>query len=125
MVLNLEQGANAYLLLISATLGNTLGSTLNYYFGLKGEKFLINKKMIQEKKIEKFSIFFNKYGGYSLLLSWVPIIGDPITFMAGISKYNFKKFLLIVCIAKMARYLFIILSWTAIFQPKNLVISLL
>lgn len=100
------------MLLASATLGNTLGSTLNYYFGLKGEEFLIEKKMLKEEKIEKFNIFFNKYGGYSLWLSWVPIIGDPITFMAGISKYDFKKFLLIVLMAKMGRYLFIIISWS-------------
>ncbi len=99
------------MLLLSATTGNTLGSTLNYYFGFKGEEFLLEKKMLKKEKIDKFTIFFNKYGGYSLWLSWVPIIGDPITLMAGIGRYNFKKFLFIVLMAKMGRYIFVILGW--------------
>jgi len=50
---------------------------------------------------------FNKYGGYALLLSWVPIIGDPITMIAGAAKYNLKVFIPIVALAKTARYIFI------------------
>lgn len=104
-------GANVYLLLIFATVGNTLGSVLNYYFGLKGEEYLLEKKMIKQEKIIKIQNIFNKYGGYSLLLSWVPLIGDPITFIAGLSQYNFKKFLVLVFIAKAGRYIFLALVY--------------
>ena len=75
------------------------------------EEYLVEKKVLDEKKILKGQKYFNKYGGYSLLLSWVPIIGDPITFIAGIVKYNFKKFLILVLIAKGGRYLFLIASY--------------
>ena len=57
--------------------------------------------------IIKFKEFFDKYGGYTLLLSWVPIIGDPITFIAGILKYDLKKFIILVVIAKFLRYVFL------------------
>ena len=51
--------------------------------------------------------YFDKYGSISLLFSWLPIIGDPITFVAGILKYDLKKFIVLVVIAKLSRYLFI------------------
>ncbi len=102
---------NLYLLFIVATVGNTLGSIVNYWLGLKGEIYLVEKKFLKEKSILKAQKYFDKYGGYSLLFSWLPIIGDPITFMAGIVKYDFKKFLFLVLIAKGGRYLFLIGSY--------------
>lgn len=102
-------GYNIYLLLFFVTLGNSLGSVVNYYFGLKGEEYLINKKLLSEKLILKSKIYFDKYGGFCLLFSWLPIIGDPITFIAGTLKYDFKKFLILVVIAKFSRYLFLVL----------------
>jgi len=50
---------------------------------------------------------YQKYGYWSLLLSWVPIIGDPITLIAGLLKENLVRFLLMVSIAKIGRYLFV------------------
>ncbi len=100
---------SALLLLIAATLGNTLGSALNYYFGLKGEEYLERKKLLKKSKMAKAKKIFNRYGGYSLLLSWAPIIGDAITFIAGVLGYSFKKFLPIVTFAKFARYFFIVI----------------
>jgi len=101
---------NIPLLLISASLGNILGSVLNWvcgyysFFFIKKRWFPINKK-----NIDKASIFFTKYGKWSLLLSWVPFIGDPITFVAGTLRYSFLYFLLFVSIGKVGRYLFIYL----------------
>lgn len=107
LIYDITQGHNIYLLLLFATLGNVLGSLINYYLGLKGEEFLEKKSLLKKDKIEKYKKFFDKYGSFSLLLSWVPIIGDPLTFIAGILKYNWKKFLLLVIIAKFGRYLFL------------------
>lgn len=109
LIYDIKEGYNIYLLLFFATLGNTLGSVLNYYLGLKGEEYLVHKKFIKEKHIKVSKKFFDKFGAFSLLFSWLPIIGDPITFVAGILKYNFKKFLLLVVLAKFSRYLFLAL----------------
>lgn len=84
-----------------------MGSILNYYLGFKGEEFLEKKRIITKEKVKKYKKMFDKYGGYSLLLSWVPIIGDPITFIAGVLKYDLKKFILLVVLAKFLRYAFL------------------
>lgn len=104
LIYDIKQGYNLYLLLFFASLGNILGSVINYYLGFKGEEYLESKKYLKKQKIEKYKSFFDKYGGFTLLLSWVPIIGDPITFIAGILKYDIKKFLLLVTISKTLRY---------------------
>jgi membrane protein YqaA with SNARE-associated domain len=107
LIYDITQGHNIYLLLFFATIGNSLGSVINYFLGLKGEEYLINKKLINEKYISKIKTYFDKYGFWSILFSWLPIIGDPITFVAGILKYDFRKFLILVIIAKFSRYLFV------------------
>ena len=107
LIYDITQGHNIYLLLFFATIGNSLGSVINYFLGLKGEEYLINKKLLNEKYISKTKTYFDKYGFWSILFSWLPIIGDSITFVAGILKYDFKKFLILVIIAKFSRYLFV------------------
>jgi len=107
LIYDIKQGYNLYLLLFFATLGNVLGSVINYVLGLKGEEYLEKKGHLKKEKVEKYKKFFDKYGGYSLLLSWMPIVGDPITFIAGILKYDWKKFLFLVTISKFFRYLFL------------------
>jgi len=114
LLYDLSINLNIYLLLIVATVGNTLGSVFNYWLGLKGEKYLTDKKIINENKINKAKVTFDKYGGYSLLLSWMPIIGDPITFMAGILNYNKIKFIILVFIAKVGRYIFLTIGYLLI-----------
>ena len=80
---------------------------MNYYLGLKGEEYLISKNILSEKYIEVFKKYFDKYGSICILFAWLPIIGDPITFVAGILKYDFKKFIILVTISKFLRYLFV------------------
>jgi membrane protein YqaA with SNARE-associated domain len=109
LIYDIKEGYNIYLLLFFATLGNSLGSILNYYLGLKGEEYLIEKKLLKEKYVDISKRYFDKYGFITILFSWLPIIGDPITFVAGILKYDFKKFVILVVISKFSRYLFIAL----------------
>ncbi|RXJ58108.1 YqaA family protein [Candidatus Marinarcus aquaticus] len=104
LIYDVQQGHAITLLLIVATAGNTLGSCINYWLGLKGEDYLEHKGYIKKATLQKYQNFFYKYGGYSLLLSWMPIIGDPLTFIAGVLKYPFKWFFLLVLIAKFVRY---------------------
>ena len=108
LVYDISQNYSLLLLWSFATVGNTLGSMLNYWLGLKGEAYLERKGHVSVEKMEKARGFFAKYGGWSLLLSWVPIIGDPLTFIAGVLRYNFKWFSLIVFVAKGLRYAVII-----------------
>ena len=109
LIYDIKEGYNIYFLVFFATIGNSLGSIVNYFLGLKGEEYLVHKKFLNEKYIKVSKKFFDKFGAFSLLFSWLPIIGDPITFVAGILKYNFKKFLFLVVIAKFSRYLFLAL----------------
>jgi membrane protein YqaA with SNARE-associated domain len=111
LLYNLSLDLNIYSLFFIATFGNSMGSFVNYWLGLKGEQYLIDKKLLKVDNIIRSKKYFDKYGSYTLLLSWVPIIGDPITFMAGVLKYNIKKFIVLIIIAKGGRYIFIIASY--------------
>ena len=106
---------NNLLLLIFASVGNILGSVFNWICGYY-VNFLLKKKWfpIKENIINKGTEIFNKYGKWSLLLSWVPLIGDPITFVAGTLRFPLIPFLILVSIGKLGRYLLIYLSiiWT-------------
>ena len=105
----LTDSFDKYLLLVVASFGNILGSSVNWYLG---KKILIfkDKKWFpaNERQIAKGEIYFKKYGIWSLLLAWVPIIGDPLTIVAGILRVKFFTFLLLVCISKISRYIFLI-----------------
>ncbi|WP_419175408.1 YqaA family protein [Desulfosediminicola sp.] len=98
------------LLVIVATLGNVLGSVVNYGMGLGGGK-LFKKKFstASEKEVNAALSRFEKYGTYSLLFAWVPGIGDPLTVAAGVLRVNFILFLLLVTAGKLGRY--IVLSY--------------
>ena len=98
----IENNYNPFLLLIFASAGNILGSVVTWIFGYYSNYFIKKKWFpISQKKLNKGSIFFAKYGKWSLLLGWVPFIGDPITFVAGTLKYSFLPFLLLVSIGKL------------------------
>jgi membrane protein YqaA with SNARE-associated domain len=105
LLYDLSLGYNPILLILFATIGNTLGSVINYFLGYKGVDFLVEKKYANTKQLQKATNTFKKYGAFSLLLSWMPIIGDPITFIAGVLKYEFKKFVVLVFVAKGVRYI--------------------
>jgi len=108
LLYDIAQNYSLVLLWSFATVGNTLGSMLNYWLGLKGEDYLEKKGHLSTEKMCKARGVFAKYGGWSLLLSWAPIVGDPLTFIAGVLRYNFKWFTLIVFVAKGLRYAVII-----------------
>jgi len=99
---------NRTLLIIFSSLGNILGSVFNWVLGFYFIK-LQNKKWFpfKKKQISKSSLWFEKYGKWSLLFAWVPVIGDPLTFVAGTMKTKVLSFIILVSFGKIARYLFI------------------
>ncbi len=109
LLYNISKGYDLYTLFTVAVIGNTLGAYVNYYLGFKGEEYLVKKKYLKEKKINKHKKTFDRYGGFALLLAWVPIIGDGLTFVAGILRYSVAKFFVYVFISKFFRYLAVVL----------------
>jgi membrane protein YqaA with SNARE-associated domain len=104
LVYDISEGYLIGLLWLVASVGNTLGSMVNYWLGLKGEAYLEKRGYLSREKMQSARSSFGKYGGWTLLLSWMPIIGDPLTFIAGVLKYEFKRFVVIVAVAKATRY---------------------
>jgi len=95
-------------LLISASFGNILGSIFNWCLGFYLLKYIDNKWFpFKQNLINKATSWFKKFGVWSLLFAWLPIIGDPLTFVAGTLKIRFSFFLLLVSIGKIGRYFFI------------------
>jgi len=96
----------AWTLLAVATTGNVLGSALNWLLGRSIEHYRHKRWFpVSENKLEQAQQAYHRFGRWSLLLSWVPIIGDPLTVVAGIMREPFWRFLLIVTLAKATRYL--------------------
>ncbi len=100
-----------FLSITVATAGNVLGSVVNYALGFWGS-FLIMEKLLRlsQQEIARSEQRFKKYGVFSLLFAWVPIIGDPLTVAAGVLKINFYLFLSLVTAGKLFRYIMVGLS---------------
>ena len=100
-----QQPFNIFFLWLSATVGNTLGSLFNWWLGryvlhFEGKKWFPFKR----EKLVRSQQWFERYGYASMLLAWAPIIGDGLTFIAGIMRMNMWWFLLLVSIGKGIRF---------------------
>jgi len=99
---------NNLLLIIFASLGNVLGSTLNWVLGFYFRNLSTKKWFpFQDNQINKASSWFKRFGQWSLLFAWVPFVGDPLTLVAGLLRVNFLNFIIFVSIGKVSRYIFI------------------
>ncbi|MCJ8510080.1 DedA family protein [Rhizobium lemnae] len=93
------------LLIVFATIGNVAGSVVNWALGRGIERFRTRRWFpVSEAGLDRASRWYRKFGRWSLLTSWVPIIGDPITVVAGILREPLASFVILVTIAKFARY---------------------
>lgn len=101
-------GQAALPLILTATVANVLGSVVNYLLGRWGANTVLHRWFkLSQPQTDKAERHFNRYGKWSLLFAWIPIIGDPLTVIAGMLKVNFGLFLLLVTIGKLSRYLII------------------
>lgn len=105
-------GQSLLALWLVATLANTLGSWVNWVLGrhllqYEGRRWF-PVKPAQRLKAE---VWFNRWGKWSLLLAWLPVVGDPLTLVAGTLRVNVWVFLLLVGLGKALRYLLVI--WAA------------
>lgn len=100
-----SEGYNLVYLWLAATAGNTLGSIINYGLG----RYLLHYQdhrwfPISSNALEKGQHWFQHYGRWSLLFAWLPLVGDPLTFVAGLMRVPFIWFVLLVGLGKALRY---------------------
>ena len=100
------------LLLAIATLGNTLGGFTSYWLGRFFALRFPNRKLREKHQLAISRI--QHWGSFSLLLSWVPVLGDPLCVAAGYLRINPWLALLLLALGKAARYIFVILATPAI-----------
>ena len=112
LLLLLQQGHSPALLLLAASLGNTLGSVLNWWLGRWIEHFRDRRWFpASPAQLARAERWYARWGHWSLLLSWVPVVGDPLTLIAGVLREPLWRFVLVVGVAKTGRYLALI--WLA------------
>ena len=101
-----DRSNSVVLLLLVATVGNVLGAVVNYGLGYYVHRFKDRRWFpASPQQLEKAQRAYARWGRYSLLASWVPFIGDPITVVAGVLRDRFTVFLALVTVAKAGRYL--------------------
>lgn len=111
----LSEGFGVFWVMVCASVGNTLGSLVNYYLGRYCLDWANEREYIKASQIKKGSEFFKRFGGFALLFSWAPIVGDAITFVAGSLRYSVFWFSLIVGLAKTLRYGFVYAVFVGVF----------
>ncbi|MBF0235634.1 MAG: DedA family protein [Desulfamplus sp.] len=100
-----------FLLLGIATAGNVIGSLVNYVVGIRGGNWIMtNMFRLSDIEIASAESRFRRYGNGVLLFAWVPVVGDPITVVAGILKTNIWLFILFVTLGKFLRYLVVTIT---------------
>ncbi len=102
-------------LLTVATVGNVLGAVVNWAIGRGLERYAHRRWFpVSAPRLAQAQQFYRRTGRWSLLLSWVPVIGDPLTLVAGILREPLWPFLCLVTLAKGGRYLVLsalVLGW--------------
>ena len=97
--------------LIVATVGNTLGGVTNYGLGMLGSAEKIQSKFRNKISLNGIKHWASKYGYWLGLLSWTPILGDPLTIALGYFRVKFIPLLLLMTLGKFLRYYVIIFFW--------------
>lgn len=110
-------GEHSPLLVIAvASVGNVLGAVVNWFLGRGIERFRGRAWFpVGEVALVRAQNWYRRYGRWSLLLSWLPIVGDPLTLVAGVMREKLAVFLVLVSIAKVGRYVVLagaVLWWT-------------
>lgn len=110
LVAQLRQGLDPLGLWIAASIGNTLGAVVNWWIGLQILRWRDRPWFpIKDRELERGQRWFRKFGVWSLLMAWLPLGGDALTFAAGIARVRLWLFLLLVGLGKSAR--FAVLIW--------------
>ncbi len=97
-----------WMLVLVAGVGNTLGAVVNWFLGRWIERFRDRPWFpAGGKALDRAQRWYQRYGKWSLLMSWAPFIGDPLTIVAGLMREPLPVFVVLVTIAKFGRYIFL------------------
>lgn len=108
LALAVAGGYPAVAVVAVASLGNVLGSVTNWLLGRFFTRFRDRRWFpLRARDLERAEAWYRRFGRWSLLLSWVPIIGDPLTVVAGVLREPLPVFLLLVGLAKAGRYIIV------------------
>lgn len=108
-------GTSAGLLILVATIGNVAGAVLNWTVGRGVERFRNRRWFpVSQAKLDRAKSWYGRWGRWSLLLSWVPLAGDALTVAAGVMREPLWSFVLLVALAKGARYVAFTLGTLAV-----------
>lgn len=111
------KAAAPWALFLVASLANTAGGALNWWLGCliadHGVEHLPARLRPQEAHLVRARALFERFGWPALLLSWLPIIGDPLTLVAGVLRFPLLAFLALVGFGKAARYAALWAGWVA------------
>jgi membrane protein YqaA with SNARE-associated domain len=103
--LSVAEGADVVWLVAVASVGNTLGAVINWVLGRACLRWRDRKWFpVKPAALARATDHFKRFGSWSLLFAWLPVVGDPLTFAAGVLRVNFWLFLILVAIGKTARY---------------------
>jgi membrane protein YqaA with SNARE-associated domain len=102
-------GTDPVLVVAVATVGNVLGSLTCYALGWWASQPVLQRWLkLSDHELIQARDRFNRYGSASLLLAWVPVVGDPLTVVAGAMRTPLWLFLLLVSLGKFGRYLLVV-----------------
>lgn len=105
VILLIAGGFNVFYVIMVASVGNYLGACTSYYLGLAGRMHIIAKYFrISDADLAHVEKWFNKYGSWSLLFTWLPVVGDAIPVFAGVTGFRFRVFSVLVFVGKFFRY---------------------
>ncbi len=101
----LAEAQPVWALVAVASAGNVLGSVVNWVLGAQVERFRGRHWFpVSDAALERAKSWYSRWGRWSLLLSWVPIVGDPMTLVAGVLREPLWSFFALVTLAKVGRY---------------------
>jgi membrane protein YqaA with SNARE-associated domain len=105
LVSMIMKGFDPLLTVSTATAGNTLGACTTYGIGIYGSTWVARKLFRMDGKSQRRAEkIYARYGVWSLLLSWLPLVGDPICFAGGLLRIHFGVFVVLVLAGKLFRY---------------------
>lgn len=105
LVMMLVSGYGAFPTVAVATIGNCLGAVTTYLIGMYGGSWLVEKVLrVSPQQQDSARNHYRRFGVFSLLFSWLPVVGDPLCMVGGVLRINFWLFILLVASGKLVRY---------------------
>ena len=108
---SLAAGGDVAWLVAAAAVGNTLGATVNWGLGRFIERFRDRRWFPADAaQLERAQTWFRRFGLWSLLFAWLPVVGEPLTVIAGAMRVRIVPFLILVATGKTLRYIALVLA---------------